>query len=178
MSREEKNSSALAGTGSGVQTGRRTGRTCETCRRTPEPPAERQQPEQRLRSCASLRSSPLHLPLPLHTPPLSLSPPHHPAATSTSLPSLHPSLSLPLHAHVAFHSSSSSTCSVPPTFFAPAHDVSSRLPSVSGSHLRRETQSRLRTTGSTKTWLHDACGGGGGNPWFKGRFGSFSCCGG
>lgn len=65
LSREENNTILLR-----METGRRTDRTRETCRQTTEPPAERQQPEQRLHSCASLRCSPVHLLLLFHTPPL------------------------------------------------------------------------------------------------------------
>lgn len=56
----------------GVQTGRRTDRTCETRGQTTEPPAERQQPQQRLRSCASLRCATAHLLLLFHAPPIHL----------------------------------------------------------------------------------------------------------
>lgn len=57
---------------SGVQTGRWTDRRCERRGQTTEPPAERQQPQQRLPSCAPLRCAPAHLLLLFHAPPIHL----------------------------------------------------------------------------------------------------------
>lgn len=56
----------------GAKTGRWTDRTRETRRQTTELPAGRQQPQQRLRSCASLRCPPAHLLLLFHAPPIHL----------------------------------------------------------------------------------------------------------
>ena len=66
------------------------------------------------------------------------------AASSSCNP--HPSSSLPLHKHVTFRSSSSLTCSVPPTFFAPVDYVSSRRPSVTRLHIWRLNSDHIQFT--------------------------------